>query len=325
MIKTPLSTVIGGAFWTPSATILGSTSKTLNQIIKSLFANNEQGFAYDPNDLSTMYQDAAGTIPITAVGQPVGLTLDKSKGMVLGTEAIIGGNFEGGLIGAVTDGNGSVSEWKLNTVNPISGTQDGKLTVSTPASARPFLLLPSPSKRVGAVYEFSFDYKVLNGNPTIPIIYSGGGGTYTINKALIGSDRLVFKYVATGTGANEILYFSAASPYALQIDNVSVREIQGNHAYQITSAMRPLLAASPQRLDFDTVDDKLITNLPAQLTGCTVIRSVPGVGAQILTNQTIPTPYNDNTDHCGLIVINRALTATETSQITKLFNKAAGV
>lgn len=78
MIKTPLSTVIGGAFWTPSATILGGASKTLNQIIKSLFANNEQGFFYDPNDLSTMYQDAAGTVPVTAVGQPVGLIRDKS-------------------------------------------------------------------------------------------------------------------------------------------------------------------------------------------------------------------------------------------------------
>lgn len=51
---------------------------TLNQIIKSLFANNEQGFVYDPNDLTTMFQDAAGTVPVTGVGQPVGLVLDKS-------------------------------------------------------------------------------------------------------------------------------------------------------------------------------------------------------------------------------------------------------
>lgn len=78
MIKTPLSTVIGGAFWTPSATILGGTSKTFDKLIKSLFANNEQGFVYDPNDLTTMFQDAAGTVPVTGAGQPVGLILDKS-------------------------------------------------------------------------------------------------------------------------------------------------------------------------------------------------------------------------------------------------------
>ena len=79
MIRTPLSTVIGGAFWTPGATVVGGTSKkTFDQLIQSPFANNEQGFVYDPNDLSTMFQDAAGTIPVTAVGQAVGLMLDKS-------------------------------------------------------------------------------------------------------------------------------------------------------------------------------------------------------------------------------------------------------
>ena len=49
-----------------------------SKIIGKLFANNEQGFFYDPNDLSTMYQDAAGTVPVTDVGQPVGRIRDKS-------------------------------------------------------------------------------------------------------------------------------------------------------------------------------------------------------------------------------------------------------
>lgn len=78
MIKTPLSTVIGGAFWTPSATILGGASKTFDQLIKSLFANYSQGFAYDPNDLTTMWQDQAKLLPVTGVGQPVWHILDKS-------------------------------------------------------------------------------------------------------------------------------------------------------------------------------------------------------------------------------------------------------
>ena len=78
MIKTPLSIALGGAFWTPGATIIGSSSKNLTQLIKSLFSVGEQGFAYDPNDLATLYQDAAGIIPVTAAGQPVGLMKDKS-------------------------------------------------------------------------------------------------------------------------------------------------------------------------------------------------------------------------------------------------------
>ena len=119
--------------------------------------------------------------------------------------------------------------------------------------------------------------------------------------------------------------FASGANNAFTLDNVSIKEAFGNHAYQTVSAMRPLLVAAPQRLDYDAVDDKLITNLPAQLSGCTVIRSVPNVGTQILTGQTIPATYEDNTDHCGLIVINRALTPSETSAITYEFNKRAGV
>jgi hypothetical protein len=78
MIKTPLSTVIGGAFWTPGATVIGGAKLSFEIVIKKLFSNNEQGFFYDPNDLSTMYQDAAGTVPVTDVGQSVGLIRDKS-------------------------------------------------------------------------------------------------------------------------------------------------------------------------------------------------------------------------------------------------------
>lgn len=164
-----------------SATVIGALSAANNfdRLMRSLFSNGGQGFFYGPNDLSTMYQDAAGTVPVTAVGQPVGLMRDKS-------------------------------------------------------------------------------------------------------------------------GRN-------------------------NHAYQTTSAARPILRDTPRRIDFDVLRDKLITNLPAQLTGCTVVRSVPNVGTQILTGQTIPVTYKYDTDHCGLLVINRALTTSETSAITAEFNKRAGV
>lgn len=39
-------------------------------------ANN--GLLFDPSDMTTLYQDAAGTTPVTAVEQPVGKILDKS-------------------------------------------------------------------------------------------------------------------------------------------------------------------------------------------------------------------------------------------------------
>ena len=42
------------------------------------FLASEQGAWYDPSDMSTLFQDDAGTTPVTAVGQPVGKMLDKS-------------------------------------------------------------------------------------------------------------------------------------------------------------------------------------------------------------------------------------------------------
>ena len=44
----------------------------------SLFTTGVNGVWHDPSDLTTLFQDAAGTTPVTAVEQPVGRMLDKS-------------------------------------------------------------------------------------------------------------------------------------------------------------------------------------------------------------------------------------------------------
>jgi len=43
-----------------------------------LFAGSIAGAWYDPSDIDTLFQDSAGTTPVTTSGQPVGLMLDKS-------------------------------------------------------------------------------------------------------------------------------------------------------------------------------------------------------------------------------------------------------
>lgn len=51
---------------------------TLTPMGALLFGSGEQGVWYDPSDMSTLFQDSAGTTPVTAVEQPVGRILDKS-------------------------------------------------------------------------------------------------------------------------------------------------------------------------------------------------------------------------------------------------------
>lgn len=320
MIKTPLSTVIGGAFWTPEATILGSASRTLNQIIKSLFANNEQGFAYDPNDLSTMFQDAAGTIPVTGAGQPVGLILDKSKGLALEHILTNSNDF------TLSSGKWTVGSNVQFSLNPTNGA--AQLTF---AGDRYDLInhfgYGVLRSNLREMFEISFDAKHISGADMV--VGLGYGDAQTVSATENGRvvRRYSFKIFNNAGGLNRAIIFSSSSSKEAiwEISNVSTARVRGNHTHQNTSASRPILRDTPRRVDFDAVDDRLTTSLPAQLTGCTVIRSVPNVGTQILTGQTIPATYEDNKDHCGLIVINRALTATEASQITKLFNRAAGV
>jgi hypothetical protein len=56
---------------------LGGTSLGRRFNPRSLFAAGEQGVWYDPSDLSTLFQDSAGTTPVT-VGDPVARINDKS-------------------------------------------------------------------------------------------------------------------------------------------------------------------------------------------------------------------------------------------------------
>lgn len=53
-------------------------NETIPSLMRKLFSNGEQGFAYDPSDLTTMWQDAAKLLPVTGEGQPVWHILDKS-------------------------------------------------------------------------------------------------------------------------------------------------------------------------------------------------------------------------------------------------------
>ena len=291
-IKTPLTAI--------SRAIGNILQLTYGQLVKQLFSNQEQGFAYDPNDLTTLYQDAAGTVPVTAAGQPVGLMLDKSKGLSLSAE----------LFNAALDFNNWSRTAAVTSVTANSFTTNGlggctKNPITTGMS-------PTKSYQVRIFGTCNVAHKIRSSSTYVGEVSVPAGAFDVTIKSPI-------------TFADSSMYFQLQAAGTITVNSISIKELAGNHTYQTTSASRPILRDAPRRIDFDAVDDKLITNLPVQLSGCTVVRSVPNIGTQILTGQTIPVTYEDNTDHCGLIVINRALTASETSQITKLFNKAAGV
>lgn len=316
-LTVPLTSVfktVGDVFKT-----VGDVFKTtLDQLIKSLFANGEQGFFYDPNDLSTMFRDAAGTVPVTGTGQPVGLILDKSKPVLSGQNIL--SNFL------------TVDRWVKSNPDISISMVDGLLRISKGAVMQKSVYKVFPCE-ANKLYRLSAKYKNHTGNNVRFYVRNTGGigvapllsQSIQTFAAIDGSGDTFF--ISTADTHSVVIDSQNAAESSVDIESISVVKVSDsiNHAYQTTSSMRPLLVASPQRLDFDIADDKLITTLPAQLTGYTVVRAVPNVGTQILTNRTIPAAYEDNTDHCGLLVINRALTPSETSAITAEFNKRAGI
>lgn len=239
MIRTPLSTVIGGAFWTPGATVIGGTSKkTFNQLIQSLFANNEQGFFYDLNDLSTMFQDSTGTIPVTAAGQPVGLMLDKRLGLVRGPElfrdaALVFAGESYRVSPGVYRSYSSAGAYNLINFG-------GALTV-------------------GGWYElmFTIDSVAVVGSGIV--LEGATAQSATIAFTTVGRKSVIVNAAQTYVGLKRS---SAACDY--QISGVSIRALAGNHAYQTTSAARPVLQRNATTgayyLAFDGADDFLQTN-----------------------------------------------------------------
>ncbi len=55
---------------------------------EDLFFLGEKGAYYSPSDLSTLFQDAAGTTAVTADGDPVGLAVDKSGNAVDAVQSV---------------------------------------------------------------------------------------------------------------------------------------------------------------------------------------------------------------------------------------------
>lgn len=183
----------------------------------------------------TLFQDIAGTIPVTAQMQPVGLMLDKSKGVV-GTE-LNNNNFDVNL-----DGWGVGNNAQATIVNKEANvTLHGSLTAT---SNNWFYLRGNYIQNTYYVVEFDATY-VSGGNLQCGVGYNAA---LTVQSSANGGYKTRYRCIVTGTNNTSLglLTFGASTANSVwKIDNVSFKPIFGNHAYQSVSTSRALLKQSP--------------------------------------------------------------------------------
>lgn len=205
------------------------STRPLAALVAGLFANGEQGLWYDPTDLSTMYQDAAGTLPVYAPGQgqvdpPVGLILDKRKGLVRGTE----------LLPETTFAN--AANWMLGAGWSIDASNRAVATSVASGVYVQLAIALRPTTLGNTWYEAVV---------TVDSVTAGGFGVHFANalQATIsspGTYRFLVPCAADGKYLTGIL---AAGTTTGVISSFSVRPLPGNHAYQTTTTSRPTLSA----------------------------------------------------------------------------------
>ena len=203
---------------------LGAIASAIAQWLPSgLFTTGVNGAWYDPSDLTTLYQDAAGATPVTAVGQPVGLMLDKSKGLVLGPELVTNGNFSNGATG-----------WTLGSGWTVVSGVAKKSTVGT-ANAVSQSVGVSANKFYRVLFTVS---ELTAGSVNVRL-----GGTATVNFSATANGT--YSIVIPSAGIDAFVYFYSGSTFDGAIDNISVRELPGNHAFNPSgnSANFPVLSA----------------------------------------------------------------------------------
>ena len=186
-------------------------------------------------DECTLFQDSSGTTPVTAVGQPVGLMLDKRFGTSRGPElntTNFDANLAGWYIGVSTTATVDAGQARVTFGGPFASTNGNWFSLAggyTP----------------GQYYAVEFDATYVSGGNLqcgagfavgLTVTSASNAGVKTRYRCIVSGNNPTTNQGIAGFGAT-----SAGSVWLL--DNVSIKSVSGNHAYQATATSRPTLLA----------------------------------------------------------------------------------
>jgi hypothetical protein len=180
----------------------------------TLFALAEPGVWYDPSDLTTLFQDTAGTTPVTAPGDTVALMLDKSGRGNHATQATaaarptysiepVGGRRN---LLLATDTMATQSATVTAVAHTLSFTGTGTVTLTGASISGPLI-------GTGAGNRVSLTFTPTAGSLTMTVV-----GSVTLAQLELGStatnyQRVTTQYDVTEAGVASVsyLYFDGGS------------------------------------------------------------------------------------------------------------------
>jgi hypothetical protein len=216
----------------------------------SLFASGAPGVWYDPSDFTTLFQDSSGTTPVTAVEQFVGLMLDKSQGLALGPELVTNGSGDSTANWIPTSATIASVGGELELTSTVSGTFQVNYQIST---------------TVGRLYKLTAT--VRRGTCPQPVNFGFNGVGSTSTNSTVNTSLTV--YLFANASSINVQFFSTGAIVGstFYFDNISVKELPGNHAFQSTNGSRPVVSARVNLLTkTEQFDDAVWTKASVTVT-----------------------------------------------------------
>jgi len=208
----------------PTLTSL-SYSVQLNLAVAALFASGEPGIWLDNADWNTgWFQDAAGTIPITAMEQPLGLALSKDKGLAVGAEIVTNGSNPTATTG-----------WTPSAGSTLT-VVGNKFRVQGQESYQAFTTV------VGKWYRVSIDIAVVNPGAVYVGTAPRNAANYSTGQVSVSATKTFYFLATVASTYISMLPWNGGTEYC-DFNNISCKQIAGNHVFQSTSGVRPVVSA----------------------------------------------------------------------------------
>lgn len=312
--------------------MLGNLSLT-ERVRRALFSNGEQGGMWDATDMGSLFREEHGTMPVTAVGQQIGLALDGRTGYEAtgyGPADTFSSYTAAGTTPPIATAPATTHMGVSCASVTFPAIASGGYGVSRAASNNILNFAVSDYIYFECQYALSRDlaagesiyiYATGTAGTSAGFITSGSAGTWYSSRS---------GYIAPASGINTQVTFANKldAPLAVYIRQVVHKKIVGKHLIQPAAGKRAVLAqdgSGNYYAAFDGVDDFLRAIFGSLGSSCTIATIAPGGGASITGGQTISGNYDISADFHRHLVVDRALTGAETALVSAWLNEGAGL